>query len=278
MRLRRGYLGLVAAAAGAGGVLLVGGSAQSQTPGPGIVATDNEFRTFTGGAPALTIASGGTVIFQQTGIHPHNVVFKAAAPASCEQTAGASSGPVPPLPNQPSTDAWLGTCTFTAPGTYTFYCAFHGEGMNGSVTVPGGTTPPPPPPVSPPPPSPPPPPPPPSVVTGPAASGLRVTNPQRGFTLRGSVMVRSAGSRLLARAFARRGALSGGRSTLQVQVARQLRSSVGAARVSFSLPLNAAARRALRRNGRLAISLRLTVDPPTGTTYTAARTVILRAP
>jgi hypothetical protein len=125
--------------------------------------------------------------------------------------------------------------------------------------------------VSPPPPSPP------ASTTGPAATALRVTTPQRGFTLRGSVAVRSASSRLLARAFARRGALSGGRSTLLVQVGRQLRSSVGPGRVSFSVPLSATARRALRRNGRLAITLRLTVDPPTGATYTAQRAVILRA-
>lgn len=90
--------------------------------------------------------------------------------------------------------------------------------------------------------------------------------------------VSRASSRLLARAFARRGALSGGRSTVLVQVARQLRSSVGPGRVSMSLPLSAAGRRALRRNGRLAITFRLTVDPTSGSTYTASRTVILRAP
>lgn len=263
--MRREQLALVAAAAFVG-VLLVGGSAQSQTP-VGIVATDNQFRTFANGSPNVTIAAGGMVIFQQDGSNPHNVVFK-TAPASCEQTGGKSSGPVPPLPNQASNDAWIGTCTFTAPGTYTFYCAFHGEGMNGSVTVPDGTSPPPPPPL----------PPPPSPPIEPAASSLRVSTPQRGFTLRGSVVVRSAGSRLLARAFAKRRSLTGGRSNLQVQVGRQLRSSVGPGRVTFSVPLSAVARRALRRNGRLAISLRLTVDPPTGTTYTATRAVILRAP
>jgi hypothetical protein len=256
------------AAAVVGGVLLVGGSAQSQTP-TGIVANDNEFNTFSGGAPMLTLpAGGGTVVCQQTGVNPHNVVFE-TAPASCEQTGGPSSGPVPPLPNQPTSAAWLGTCTFTAPGTYNFYCAFHGKGMNGSVTVPGGTMPPP---------APPPPPPPPQPVTGPAASGLRVSTPQRSFTLRGSVMVRSAGSRLLARAYAKRRSLSGGASNLQVQVGRQLRSSLGPGRVSFSVPLSAAARRALRRNRRLAITFRLTVTPPSGAAYTATRAVILRAP
>jgi plastocyanin len=279
VRLNRGYLAVVAAAA-VGGVLLAGGPAQSQST-VGIVATDNEFRTFAGGTPTLTIAAGGTVVFQEDGSNPHNVVFK-TAPASCEQTAGPSSGPVPPLPNQPSNAEWIGTCTFTAPGTYTFYCALHGTAMNGSVTVPGATTPPAPsPPVSPPPPispAPPPPPPPSTVPTGPAGSGLRVTTPQSSFTLRGSVVVRSAGSRLLARAFAKRRAISGGSSALLMQVGRQQRSSVGPGRVSFSALLSATGRRALRRNGRLAITFRLTVTPPSGTAYTASRTVILRAP
>jgi hypothetical protein len=90
------------------------------------------------------------------------------------------------------------------------------------------------------------------------------------------VQVARGGSRLLARAFARRGALSGGRSALQVQIGRQLRSSVGATRVTFATALSATARRALRRNGRLAISLRLTVTPAHGAAYTATRTVVLR--
>ena len=46
--------------------------------------------------------------------------------------------------------------------------------------------------------------------------------------------------------------------------------------MTFATPLNAAARRALRRNGRLSISLRLTVTPAQGDAYTATRTVILR--
>ncbi len=107
---------------------------------------------------------------------------------------------------------------------------------------------------------------------------MRVTTIQRSFTLRGSVQVRSAGSRLLARAFAKRRSLSGGRSNLLVQVGRLQRTSIGAVRVSFAVPLSAAARRGLRRNGRLAITFRLTVTPPSGTAYTATRAVILRAP
>jgi hypothetical protein len=89
-------------------------------------------------------------------------------------------------------------------------------------------------------------------------------------------VVRSAGSRLVVRAFARRRALAGGRSLLQVQVGRQARSAVAAARVSFAVRISASARRALRRNGRLAISLRLTVTPPDGAAYRTTRAVVLR--
>jgi hypothetical protein len=95
--------------------------------------------------------------------------------------------------------------------------------------------------------------------------------------VRGTVRVRSADSTLLARAFARRKALFGGRSMLQVSVGRRrLRATADGARLSFSVPLSAVARRALRRNGRLSISLRLSVTPPSGAPYTATRTVILR--
>lgn len=90
--------------------------------------------------------------------------------------------------------------------------------------------------------------------------------------------VTSGGSRLLARAFARRKALSGGRSTAPVQVGRQLRSSVGGRRVAFTVRLQPVARRALSRNGRLEISLRLTVTPSTGKAYAVTRSVVLRPP
>ena len=40
--------------------------------------------------------------------------------------------------------------------------------------------------------------------------------------------------------------------------------------------LNSGARRVLRRNGRRAISLRLTVTPPLGNAYKVTRTLVLR--
>ncbi len=261
------------------GALSIGGPASGQVPVASIVASDFAFNTAAGAPADITVAAGDKVTFSYpAGSSFHNVAFKDAQP-TCTQTAPATAGAVPPLPSNPAGPGWTGECTFTSPATYAFYCVLH-PGMTGAVKVPGSSTGPPSPSPAPPGPVPPPPPvsPPPAPATGPAASLLRVTTPQRSFTLRGSVVVRSAGSRLLARAFARRGALSGGRSALQVQVGRQQRSSVGAARVTFAVPLSAAARRALRRNGRLAITLRLTVTPPSGRAYTAARLVILRAP
>jgi plastocyanin len=269
------------------GALLIGGAAQSQTPTASIVAsaTENTFKTSSGGAPNVTIAAGGTVEFSYppAGVtRRHNVAFTALSPTLCTQTEGPSSGPVPPLPNQATLPGWAGNCVFQTAGAYPFVCAIH-PNMTGSVTVTAAETPPPPGP--PPPPSaeppgpvmtPPPPPPPPPARTGPAASELRLAAVQRGFTIRGSIKVRSAGSRLLARAFARRKALIKGASTRQVQIGRQLRRPVGGRRVAFAVRLDAKARRTLRRNGRLAISLRLSVTPSTGKAYTATRRVLLR--
>ena len=279
---RRRSVPLVAAAAVAG-ALLVGGQASSQAPTTAsIVAVPDSvaFTTASGGVADVTIVAGGTVAFSHAGGgFGHNVRFTGAQPTSCVQTIGTLPGPVPPLPSMPDSGTWAGNCTFAAQGTYAFNCALHGNGMTGSVTVVAPPPPPPPPPGSPPAPPPPPgaaPPPPPSSSGTAAASALRVSLRQRGTIVRGSVNVSRGGSRLLARAFARRGALSGGSSRTEVRVARQSRTSVGPGRVSFRLTLNAAARRSLRRSGRLTITLRLTVTPRTGASYTAKRTVVMR--
>ena len=111
----------------------------------------------------------------------------------------------------------------------------------------------------------------------PAATKLTVALRQRGTAVRGTVKVRNAGSRLLARALATRKALSGGASTAEVEVGRVSRASTGPGSVAFKVALGARGQRALRRNGRLLIRLRMTIDPPAGSTYKASRLVILRA-
>jgi plastocyanin len=255
------------------GALLLDGPAHGQAlTSAAIVATDFEFRAIDGGPPNVIVAAGGHVDFAYpAGDSTHNVVFNGKQPSVCGISAGPTTSPSPPLPSTPAGPGWEGGCTFNNPGAYSFVCGLH-SGMTGSVTVVvEGAVPQPPP--APPPASPAPLP---SPVE-PAASGLRVASSQRGVAVRGSVHVRSAGSRLLARAFARRRALVGGSSSRQVAVGRSLKSAVGPGRVSFRVSLTATARRALRRNGRLAISLRLTVTPPEGTKYTATRAVVLRS-
>jgi len=279
MRLRLRHLSVVVVVAGLG-ALVSGGAAEGQAPATAsIVVADNSFKTAAGGSPNVTIAPGGRVDFSfPTGSNPHNVKFTGPLPSACTATQGAAAS-ASALPALPSDQPWAGFCDFTVANTYPFVCEVHGS-MTGSVVVMAGSQtpppPPPPPPPGPPPDSPPPPPPPPPPALTAAGSAVRITSQQRGFTVRGSIRVRSAGSRLVARAFARRRSLSGGRSALLVQVGRQARSAVPAARVSFAARIDAAARRALRRNGRLAITLRLTVTPPSGAAYRTTRSVVLR--
>ena len=254
---------LAAVAGTALAVCLVAAPAGSQAPGgPFIYAVDNTFTSDGGAAPHVTIAAGGHVNFAYPfGNNPHNVVFTGARPTVCG-SAGGPPATASALPGAPAAAGWDGGCDFAAPGTYPFVCGLHGN-MTGSVTVlAAGSVPPPPPP--------------PPLELPAAASGLKVAAQQRGTSVRGTVKVARSSSRLLVRAFARRKALSGGRSNAQVEVGRQLRSSVRATKVTFAAALDSAARRALRRSGRLTISLRLTVTPDAGTTYTATRTVVLK--
>jgi plastocyanin len=266
MRPRKRYLLSVVVVAVLGASLL-GDPAHGQAlPSAAIVATDFQFSAIDGGPPNVVVAAGGNVDFAYpTGASSHNVVFKGKQPSVCGISQGPDSGSSAPLPSAPTGPGWEGGCRFDAAGAYSFYCDMHAS-MTGSVTVVAAGTAPPPPSAPVPLPTP----------VEPPASSLRVASPQHGVAVRGSVRVRSRGSRVLARAFARRGALVGGASTRQVAVGRSLRSSVGPGRAAFSVRLSATARRALRRNGRLSISLRLTVTPPAGDSYTATRAVVLR--
>ena len=237
-------------------------------------AVDFAFRAATGGN-SVTIAPGGTVMFAYPGgMSVHNVAFTGMQPVGCQQTAGAMSGPVPPLPNDPAPPGWTGTCTFTNPGAYSFICQAHPD-MTGTITVPapGGTAPPPPPP---PPPAAAPPPPP--ATLGAAASSLLLARAQRGLSVRGSVLVARPGSRLEVEARAPRSSLSRSRRRGSVRVGRFVRSSVGAGRVTFSVALNATARRAIVRSGRLRLTVRIRVTPSAGEAFSATRAVTLRSP
>jgi hypothetical protein len=110
---------------------------------------------------------------------------------------------------------------------------------------------------------------------GPAAGSLRLAARQRGSVARGSLLVRRAGSRVDVRALARRALVGSATKSGRARVGRYLRLSVGGRRVAFSLPVNAAARRALRRNGELPLVVQVVVTPPAGASFATRRAISL---
>jgi plastocyanin len=134
-----------AAIAVAGFPGLAQGDAESSDPpqSGAIVAADNFFHEAGAGDADNTveIAAGGKVTFSYpTGGQVHNVVFQGAQP-TCTQTAGPVFGAVPPLPSFAAPAGWAGECTFTAPGTYNFFCNAHPQEMTGKVIVDATPTP-----------------------------------------------------------------------------------------------------------------------------------------
>jgi plastocyanin len=286
-RLRRWSVPLVAALGAAAAVL----PALAQGDGPpasaSFTAVDNLWVLAGSPGTRATIATGGTVSFSYpSGSNTHDVVFPSAQPSSCAMTSGTSANPVPPLPDPPQGPGWAGTCTFTVPGTYTFYCRVHPDSMVGSIvvqdpppaTVPTTTTDTAPVVVSPPPadttpattvvP----------VAPRPAAIGsVTVAKVQRGSVLKGSLVVGQAG-RLSLAALAPRSAVVSTAAVRLTTVGRVAARTVAAGRRSFSIKLTATGRRALRRHGRLTITVRVTLAGASGTVTRDTTGIALRAP
>jgi plastocyanin len=134
-----------AAIAAAGFPGLAQGEAESSDPpqSGAIVAADNFFHE-AGSVDSdntVEIAAGGKVTFSYpTGGQVHNVVFRGTQP-TCAQSSGIVYGAVPPLPSFPAPAGWAGDCTFTAPGTYDFFCQAHEQQMTGKVIVDASATP-----------------------------------------------------------------------------------------------------------------------------------------
>ena len=245
----------------------------------------------------VTIAQGGTITFSYpSGGTQHNADFGSGpAPSGCTQTAGPSSGAVPPLPHSQTSPGWSGSCTFNTPGTYTFHCDLHSF-MTGTIVVqaPGSST------TTAPPPTtqtgtttttPQPtttattPPTPPSggsgqstgsPLAGTAASAISVPARQRGHLVRGSARIAEAGAggKLEVDLFAGASALARrGRGLLRVGRAVLSPLTPGTAR--FSAPLDAVANRALRRHA-LMLTVVVTVRSRGGRAASVTRTIALR--
>ncbi len=249
-------------------MLLSGPPARAQLPATAsIVASDFAFTAAGGGPPQVTIAFGGEVEFSYpSGASMHNVAFTGPQPSLCMSAVPSRQvqGIRAPVPDHPYGPGWRGRCTFTAAGAYPFVCGLH-PSMTGVVTAvdTGGPKPVPPNPIP--------------SLDFPAGSSPRVAVAQRGLVVRGSVIAAYEGSTMLVGAYARHRALYASASAREVRVGRTVLSPVHG-RTAFSVSLSAVARKVLRRDGRLPISVRITVTPPParGGPYTVRRSVVMR--
>jgi hypothetical protein len=92
--------------------------------------------------------------------------------------------------------------------------------------------------------------------------------------VRGSIVVARDGSRLGVKLLAKPSAL-GRRGRARVRVGSATKT-VNAGAATFSVPLSRAARKALARRGKLALTVTITVTPPSGTPFSAKKTVTLK--
>lgn len=230
-------------------------------------------------APAskVTIAAGGEVMFADKASTAANIAWTGTAP-TC-------SPAVPVSPASPKTD-WEGTCKFEQPGTYKFESSTLFDGgpslnytkyeivveaaSTGTTSTTTTTTTPT------------------TTATAPSepahgspleggSRALKLAGSQRGSTVHGSIKVSQAGSgaRLEVSLFATSASLTKvGRAAAQ-RVGRLLRSSLNAGDVSFSVPLSAKGKAALRRRRRLMLTVKLTLTPQHGAAVMLTRTVVV---
>jgi len=296
--MRKGILVAAAAVLGVLAVILpaVAGSETSPTitavNGPGMPPSHSW------SPPQATVGEGGSVAFSNPTAVPHGVEW-----VSVPATPVCNGVPVGTTEAASGTQ-WNGNCTFTRPGTYSFYCTVHGAAMSGMITVsaaPGEppvtttttTTTPPPgfpgsggsgsggggsgqpgttgagagtPGVSG------------SPFVGGVAQALKLKAQQRGNAVRGSLAVSSAGAhgRLEVDVLSKVASLARGGHSSAVRVGKLERGSLAAGTVHFAVALNARAKRALARRGRLALTVEITLTPPGGHAAKLERSVVLR--
>jgi hypothetical protein len=229
--------------------------------------------------PALkvTIAAGGEVKFADDASTAATVSWTGSAPACSGIPASAMTG-------------WEGTCKFEQPGTYKFESStLFNEGGSLNYTkyeivvesAPTGTAPtttttttPTTAPTTPSEPS--------HSSGSPVEGGskaLKLAGGQRGSTVHGSIKVSQAGSggRLEVGLFAAGAQPAKAGHPAQVRVGRLVRSSLEAGSVSFSVPLSAKGKAALRRHRRLALTVKITLTPQHGAAVTFTRGVLMHA-
>jgi hypothetical protein len=237
---------------------------------------------------SVTIASGGTVTFIDHG-EKANIAWM-GTPPTCEPS-------VPVSPTPPKT-GWEGKCTFQNSGTYKFVSStlfnvqgvanyteyeivVEGAATGTTPTTPsspggGGTTTSPPSPagggsrpgVAPG-----------SPLVGSPSGAIKLARTQHGSSVRGSVKLSQAGvgGRLEVGLFAAGASPAKAGHSPQVRVGRLVRLSLHAGTTSFTVPLNAKGKAALRRRRRLTLTVKITLTPLHGAAVTVTRGVVVRA-
>ncbi len=230
----------------------------------------------------FTIAQGGTISFEDNDADaPTDVIWIGAArPTSC---IGVVEAP-------PTKTGWKGTCTFSTAGEYEFesqelfndgtsnytkYKVIVEGAATGTTPTPTTTTPTTTTPTTP-------------VMPGEPSRGsgspleggskaLKLAGSQHGSTVHGSIKVSQAGAggRLEIALFAAGASLAKAGHLAQVRIGRLLHSSLKAGSVSFSVPLTAKGKAALRRHRRLALTVKITLTPLHGAAVTIARSVVV---
>jgi hypothetical protein len=225
-----------------------------------------------------TVASGGTVTFVDHGKEA-NIAWTGTAP-TCEPS-------VPVAPAAPKT-GWEGKCTFATAGTYKFesstlfkdysndYTKYEivvegsttttgTTGTTGTTTTTTTTTTPPPSPES--------------LLAGSESQAVKVAKSQHGGSVKGSINLSkaAAGDRLEVDLLAQSASLAKAKHGTRVRVGRYVRGSLSAGKLSFSVKLNAKARRAVKRHHRLALTVEVVLTPASGEALTITRSVTVHA-
>jgi hypothetical protein len=234
-------------------------------------------------ASKITIAAGGEVMFTDHATTAAAVVWLGSTPACTGVPASATTN-------------WEGKCKFEQPGIYKFESStlFKEDGLDytkyeivvegtATGTTPttttspggGGTT------TSPPspsggsgsgaaPPS--------SPLVGSASEAVELARTQHGSSVRGSVKISQAGvgGRLEVDLLASGATLAKAGHSPRVRVGRLVRSSLYAGTISFTVPLSAKGKAALRRHRRLALAVKITLTPQHGAAVTVTHRVVLQ--
>ncbi|HEV3071305.1 MAG TPA: plastocyanin/azurin family copper-binding protein [Solirubrobacteraceae bacterium] len=116
-----------------------------------------------------------------------------------------------------------------------------------------------------------------SPLAGSASTAIKVAGAQHGSSVHGSLDIApaGAGARLEVDLLAASAALTR-KHTKQVRIGRFLRAALVAGKLSFSVSLNAQAKRVLHRRHRLPVIVQITLSPLHGVPITAMRSVTLR--